>query len=144
RNDSPRGRWTYWEWRPPRLAGLVELIWQSEGTTTDDYDRHYPHGMVELLLNLGGDRFDLVTPGGAAKFTTTWLCGQQLGPVVTVQPRRHAVLGVRLRPAGAYALLATPLREVTGLVVELEDLVGPAARELVARCRDACSLEARF
>lgn len=35
-----------------------------------------------------------------------------------MQPRRHAVLGIRLCPAGTYALLATPLRCVTGTVVE--------------------------
>ena len=144
RNESPRGSWTYWEWRPPDLAGLVELVWQSEGTTTEPQDRHFPHGMIELLVNVGGDRFDLVEPSGASRFRTTWLSGQQLGPVVTTQPHRHAVLGVRLRPAGAYALLAAPLRVVTARVVELEDLVGGAARLLVDRCRAAPSVQTRF
>ena len=72
RNDSPRGRWTYWEWRPPELTGLVELIWQSEGTMTEEYDRHFPDGTIELLVNLGGDRFELVEPEGAETFKTTW------------------------------------------------------------------------
>jgi AraC-like DNA-binding protein len=144
RNESPRGCFTYWEWHPPELAGLVELIWQSEGTTTEDYDRHFPNGTLELLVNLGGERFELVEPEGAGTFRTTWLCGQLLGPIVTTQPRRHAVLGVRLRPAGAYALLSAPLRCLTHTVVELEDVVGGAARELVARCREATSVEARF
>jgi len=48
-HGSPRGRWTYSEWRPPELAGLVELIWETLGTTTEPQDRHYPHGMFELL-----------------------------------------------------------------------------------------------
>jgi AraC-like DNA-binding protein len=68
----------------------------------------------------------------------------QLGPTVTTQPRRHGVLGIRLYPAGAYALLATPLRAITGLVVELRDLVGSTADELIERCREATSAEARF
>jgi AraC-like DNA-binding protein len=68
----------------------------------------------------------------------------QLGPTVTTQPRRHRVLGIRLHPAGAYALLATPLRAITGLVVELRDLVGSTADELVERCREAASAEVRF
>jgi AraC-like DNA-binding protein len=63
---------------------------------------------------------------------------------VTKQPRSHHVLGIRLHPAGAYALFATPLRTITGLVVELRELVGPAADELVERCREAASPEARF
>ncbi len=144
RNDSWRGRWTYREWRPPKLEPLVELIWESEGITTEALDRHFPHGRIELLLNLGGDRFELVEPTGSPGFTSTWLCGMQLGPTVTTQPRRHGVLGIRLHPAGAYALLATPLRTITGLVLELRDLVGSAADELVERCREAPSTEARF
>jgi AraC-like DNA-binding protein len=142
--DSSRGAWTYSEWRPPALAGLVELVWETCGTTTEPQDRHYPHGMFELLVNLMGNPYRLLEPAGGAPFATTWLVGQQLGPVVTAQPARHHVLGIRLRPAGAYALLRVPLRVVTGLVVELEDVVGVAVRELVAQCRDATSIEARF
>src|SRR5262245_63631790 len=67
-----------------------------------------------------------------------------MGPVVTDAPRHSTVLGVRLTPAGAYALLAMPMREVAGFVANLEDLVGPAARELTDRCRHAASLEERF
>jgi AraC-like DNA-binding protein len=143
-NDSWRGRWTYREWRPPALEQFVELIWESEGTTTEDLDRHFPHGRIELLLNLGGERYDLLEPTGSPRFEMTWVCGMQLGPTVTRQPRSHRVLGIRLHPAGAYALLATPLRAITGLVVELRDLVGSAADELVERCREATTPEARF
>src|SRR6185436_1635874 len=88
--------------------------------------------------------YRLIEPKGTVTFATTWLVGQQLGPIVTMPPDRHHVLGIRLRPAGAYALLAAPLRVVTGLVVELEDVVSSAARELVERCRDAASVAARF
>lgn len=143
-NDSWRGRWTHREWRPPALDRFVELIWESEGTTTEDLDRHFPHGRIELLLNLGGERFDLIEPNGSPRFRMTWVCGMQLGPTVTKQPRTHRVLGIRLHPAGAYGLFATPLRTITGLVVELRDLVGPSADELVERCREAASPEARF
>lgn len=142
-NDDRRGRWTYWEGRPPGLAGLVELLWESEGTATEPVDRHFPHGRVELLLNLSGERFDLIEPAGP-RFTTTWVVGMRLRPTVSTQPRRHHVLGIRLHPAGAYALLATPLAEITGLVVELRDVLGRDADELVARCRDAGSPAARF
>ena len=141
--DSPRGRWTYREWRPTALAGLVELLWESEGTTTEPTDRHFPHGMIELLLNLGGERFDLVTPC-ASTFATTWLVGQQLGPTVTIQPTHHHVLGIRLRPAGAFALVKTPLRVLTNLVITLEDVLGAAGCTLVDRCREATSVTARF
>jgi AraC-like DNA-binding protein len=51
---------------------------------------------------------------------------------------------VRLTPAGAYAVLALPMAEVSGLVVDLRDVIGRAAGELAARCRDAASVEERF
>ena len=98
-HGSPRGRWTYSEWRPPELAGLVELIWETLGTTTEPQDRHYPHGMFELLVNLMGNPYRLLQPQGTGTFATTWLVGQQLGPIVTAPPDRHHVLGIRLRPA---------------------------------------------
>ena len=144
RVESSRGSWTYWECRPTALAPWVDRIWHSEGTTTDVHDRHFPHGMIELLVNVGGDRFDLLEPAGTARFATTWLCGQLLGPTVCTQPPRHSVLGIRLRPSGAFALLATPLSEITNLVVELEDVLGVAARDLVRRGRDATTVEARL
>jgi AraC-like DNA-binding protein len=142
-NDDHRGHWSYREWRPGALERFVELIWESEGTTTEEFDRHFPHGRIELLLNLGGDRFDLVEPDGPG-FKSTWLVGILMRPTVCTQPRRHRVLGIRLHPAGAYALFATPLREITGLVVELRDVVGASGDELVERCRAAESTEERF
>ncbi len=141
---SAHGAWTYSEWRPAELAGLVQLVWETRGTWTAPRDRHYPGGTLELLVNLMGNRYELLEPDGAARFETTWLVGQRTGPTVTAPPDRHHVLGVRLEPAGAYALLRTPLRAVTNLVVELEDVLGFAARELVDRCRDAGSTAARF
>lgn len=143
-NDDHRGRWSYREWRPAGLERFVELIWESEGTTTEELDRHFPHGRIELLLNLGGDRFDLLEPTGGPRFDSTWLVGMQLGPTVTTQPRRHRVLGIRLLPTGAYALFGTPLRTFTGVVVELRDLAGAAADELVARCRETADGDARL
>jgi AraC-like DNA-binding protein len=137
-HDSPRGCWTFSQWRPAHLAEAVELIWQSDGTALETEDRHYPTPSVELLVNVSGDRYRLLEPGGSEFFDHTWLAGILAGPTVSV------VLGVRLRPAGAYALLARPMREVSGLILDLRDLVGPAARDLADRCRDATSVETRF
>jgi AraC-like DNA-binding protein len=144
RHDSHLGSWTYSEWRPPRLAGFVEVLWESRGTTNEPQDRHYPAPTLELLVNLDGCDYELLEPRSLSRFATTWLVGHLLGPTVVRQPRRHHVLGIRLRPAGAYALLGAPVRVVAGLVVELEDLLGAPAGELVERLREAASVGARF
>src|SRR5207249_10162697 len=71
-HDSPRGRWTYSELRPSELAGLVDLIWETRGTTTEPQDRPYPHAMLELLVNRMGNRHRLLEPRGAWSFKATW------------------------------------------------------------------------
>ena len=54
-------------------------------------------------------------------------------------PRRPCrVLGARLRPAGAWALLAHPLCQLAELT-DLGDLLGRAGDELAERCHDADS-----
>jgi AraC-like DNA-binding protein len=144
KHDSPRGSWTYYEWRPPELADAVELLWQSDGTAWEPRDRHFPSPTVELLVNVSGDRFRLIEPSGAEFFDDAWLAGMQIGPVVTEVPRHAIVLGVRLRPAGAFALLQRPMYEVSGVVADLGDLIGREAHELTDRCRDATSVVSRF
>jgi AraC-like DNA-binding protein len=64
--------------------------------------------------------------------------------MVVEQPAHQHVLGVRLRPAGARAIVARPLREVTGRSLDLADLVGPAASQVVERCHEASSVAERF
>jgi AraC-like DNA-binding protein len=59
--------------------------------------------------------------------------------VVEAPAHRTKVLGIRLTPAGAYALFARPMHEVTRLTVDLEDLAGVAASELVERCCGAAT-----
>lgn len=49
------------------------------------------------------------------------------------------MLGVRLRPAGAWALLAHPLCQLAELTADLGDLLGRAGDELAERCHDAGS-----
>lgn len=142
--EMRRGRWTYSEWRPAHLADTVELVWQGDGSAWEPRDCHFPSPSVELLVNVSGERFHLVRPAGAEFFDDAWLAGVQVGPVVTEVPGHSTVLGVRLRPAGAYALLGLPMREVCGFVANLEDLIGAPARELTDRCRAATGLEERF
>ena len=142
-NDTPLGSWTYSEWRPPALIGLVEVVWYFKGPTSSARKRILPNGTVEMLVNFGGP-YRTITGAGPALLKTAWLAGLQSGPMVSAQPPRQDVMGVRLCPAGAYALMDGPVREISELVVDLEDLVGRAADELAERCYDAASVEERL
>src|SRR5262247_906476 len=145
-NYTPLGTWTYSEWRPHPLAdmaGLVEVIWYFKGPTSSARKRILPNGTVEMLVNFG-EPYRTITGAGPELLKTAWLAGLQSGPMVSAQPPRQDVMGVRLCPAGAYALMDGSVREISELVVDLEDLVGRAASELVERCYDAASIEERL
>jgi AraC-like DNA-binding protein len=143
RNDTPLGSWIYGEWRPPHLAGLVEVVWYFKGPTSSVRKRVLPNGMVEMLVNFG-EPYRTIAGAGPELLKTVWLSGLQSGPMVCEQPPRQDVMGVRLRPAGAYALLNEPMREISELVVDLEDIIGKAAIELAERCYCAVSVEERL
>jgi AraC-like DNA-binding protein len=145
-NDTSLGSWTYSEWRPhplADLAGLVEVIWYFKGPTSSARKRILPNGTVEMLVNFG-EPYRTITGAGPELLKTTWLAGLQSGPMVSAQPPRQDVMGVRLCPAGAYVLMEGPMREISELVVDLENLVGRAAGELAERCYDAASVEERL
>jgi methylphosphotriester-DNA--protein-cysteine methyltransferase len=132
--DDAFGAWTYLHCRPAYLAGLVEYIWLFDGSMTCLRERTFPNGNLEIIVHLGA-RYSVVENRETWVCPTTCVTGLQLGHLVVEAPAcRTKVLGVRLTPAGAYALLARPMHELAGLTVDLEDAAGAAARQLVEGC----------
>lgn len=140
--DSELGRWTSSQWQPPHLARFVERFWYSEGRTAASRERLLPTGMVELVVCLGAPH--RLVEGNGIETLRLSFTGLQTGPVVIGHPDHHRVLGLRLQPAGGYALLSLPMVEVSGLTVDLRDVLGAAAVELAERCHDAASVERCF
>ena len=145
RHDSPLGGWTLARWAPPpELAALVEGVWCFEGTMTRLRERHFPMGSVDLVVHLG-PVYGHVTGDRVETFPSTCLSGLLLGPdVIEAPPGPSAVLGMRLLPAGAFALLGRPLHELTGCTVDLEEVMPDAGPRLADRCRAAASAEGRL
>jgi AraC-like DNA-binding protein len=142
--DCPLGRWTQSGWSPPHLAGLVEGFWYFEGKTTFARERNFPNGMFELIVHFG-DPYRVVEGEWTGRCSTACFGGLNSGSWVVEAPESSPpVLGIKLYPVGAYALLATPLCQVSGLTVDLQDLAGRAAQELIERCHGAVSAEERL
>ncbi|HYG63774.1 MAG TPA: AraC family transcriptional regulator [Thermoanaerobaculia bacterium] len=146
--DTPLGRWTHTEWRPDpgsEMAGLVQHIWHFEGTLSFTRERHFPNGTLELIVQLDDPYRDI---HGERTEVCPSVCftGLQTGPMVIEAPGGFSrVLGVRLHPAGAYALFGRSLAETSGISsVDVRDLAGPAADELAERCHAAASAEERL
>jgi AraC-like DNA-binding protein len=107
------------------------------------YKRILPNGRVELLVNLG-ESYRIVRGAGTAVLRAAWIGGLLTSPQVIEQPRRQNVVGIRMYPAAAYSLLAVPMREIAGLQIALEDIIGVAASELAAHCAEAGSARQLF
>lgn len=142
REDSELGHWTASLWQPPQLAPWIERFWFSEGTTGAARERLLPNGLLEMAVCLG-DPHRLVI-GRGSETLRACLTGLQTSAMVIEHPDWHRVLGLRLRPAGAYALLSQPMSEVSGFTVDLPDLLGSAALELTERCHAAPTVEQCF
>jgi len=144
--DSALGRWTHTTWCPPRLAAVVEHLWHFEGRVTLLRERTFPGGHVELIVHLG-PRYRGVDAGGggATPYPVACVAGVQTTPLVVEAPDAPScVLGVRLRPVGAYCVLGVPLPALTDATHDLAGVVGRAAAELADRCHDALTAAARF
>jgi len=135
------GAWTYVHCRPEHLAGLVEHIWLFDGSMTCRRERAFPNGLLEIIVHFG-ERYRVVEDRGAWVCPTSSVGGLQVRPLVVEAPaERTKVLGIRLTPAGAYALFARPMHELAGLTIDLEDVAGSAAAELAQECAEARSGE---
>jgi AraC-like DNA-binding protein len=144
RHDSDLGRWLLARCEPERLAGLVEGIWYFEGSLTHLRERHFPTGRAEIVVHLG-ERYRHVEGSGTELFPLTCASGLLLGPdVIEAPPGWSAVLGIRLRPLGAYTVLGHPLEPLTGITVDLEDLADADARRLTDLCAQARTPEGRL
>lgn len=140
--ESPLGRWTITGWSPPHLAGVVESIWHFDGIMNYLRERTFPSGLLQLIVHLGG-RYRVVENGRPELCAELCVGGVQTGPLVVESPgTRCRIMGVQLHPMGAYRLFGRLLGELGGQSnVDLQDLVGPAARELQERCLQAGSAE---
>lgn len=141
RHDSELGRWLLARWQPAHLAGIVDHLWYFEGTVLHRRERVFPDGRLEFNVHLG-PCYGEVRGGRVERFAPACISGLMLRPNVVEAPREPSVvLGVRLLPTGAYAMLGAPIHELTGWTVDLEDVVGRAAAELVERCAAAERLD---
>lgn len=140
RLDSELGRWAHTGWRPGRghrLAWAVDLIWDFDGVLSTPRERVFPNGTLELIVQLDGLHLD-VRETGTTLTPATCVTGIHSRAFVVESPRsRCRVIGVRLRPPGAWAVMAQPLWELADLTIDLDAVLGAAARELAERCYDA-------
>jgi len=112
----------------PGLMGVVSAAYiQRAGAAAPTSSRHIPNGSVELRCE----------PGASPRV---------VGPLTRVRTEElgagTSVVGVRLRPGAAPALLGLPASEIVDEVLDLGELWGAAGERLAERVADAGSDDA--
>ncbi|MCZ6644438.1 MAG: AraC family transcriptional regulator [Gammaproteobacteria bacterium] len=127
--------------RVPRapLNDLVEVIWllprasSSRPQAAVQRELALPTGTVELVVDLDDDRivvFEHHDLDRAAAFEGPVLCGVHTRPFAIDTARPGRTLGVHFKPGGASAMLPIAAHALENVHVELEQVIGAAARQL--------------
>jgi len=122
----------------PALAAHVHCLWRFEGDEDGVEQAVPPDGRCELIAH-GGRPYEERGAGGAWQAQPALLfAGQLTRPLVLRSRGKVDVLGVRFKPAGAWAFVGAPMASCTDLRVELAALHGvAAAASLQAKLRSA-------
>jgi AraC-like DNA-binding protein len=112
---------------------LIHCVWFLSATSGEYQPQPVvPDGRLELLVHRG-DPFRRVDPDGVARVQDSLLVAGQLTRPIHVQPGSIIdVVGVRLNPLGASALLGLPLSDLTNAVVTLRAINPKVATALEA------------
>ncbi|MBB4663054.1 AraC family transcriptional regulator [Conexibacter arvalis] len=147
RHASLIGRWEIaHRLPPPELRGVVQrYVGWFEQTPQPLRRRELPVGAVPVIVSFG-DPFVLSdADGGRRDKRCSFVAGMHdRWSVVEHDGRSHGV-EIYFTPLGARRVLGLPLRELTNMEVELEDVLGGViGRELVERLATAPSWAERF
>jgi AraC-like DNA-binding protein len=140
RHESPDLSWEMaTRTAPVALRGLVrEYTGYVERSIAPLARQEVPGGDVTLILSPDSV---LSLPGSRH---TSFVAALHDRSTVVEHPGRQQGVEVRLTPLGAHALFGFPMHELTNRVVELDDLIGPEAHELVERIWEQPGWERRF
>jgi AraC-like DNA-binding protein len=120
---------------PAPLDAVVECVWflrGAGGPGGDALQRVLPDGCMELIVHLGEAFVSVSDAGRRTRQAAGLLVGMLTRPIALEAPGGAIdTMGVRFRPGGAYAFVASPLAELADGAVALDDLWGAPGRRLV-------------
>ena len=127
------------------LAAHVHCIWRFQGDEDGAEQAVPPDGRCELIAH-GGRPYDERGADGAWHAQAALLfAGQLTRPLILRSRGSVDVLGVRFKPAGAWAFVGAPMSSCTDLRIDLATLHGDrAATSLRAQLRDAAGAGERM
>ena len=133
---------------PPPLSEFVALFWLYEGVAAPHAkERVLPTGTMELVINLREDTLRVYDRQDYTRFQSfrgSVLCGAHSEFFVIDTASQAAIMGVHVKPGGAFPFLQRPAGEVHNTHVSLDTLWGAKAPALRERLLSATTPETRF
>ena len=111
---------------PPTLAAHVHCLWRFEGEEAGVEQAVPPDGRAELIVHIARPYEERGADGAWRAQAPLLFAGQLTRPLLLRSRGEVAVLGVRFRPAGAWAFAGQPLAECTDRRIDLAALHGDA------------------
>jgi AraC-like DNA-binding protein len=134
-------------WHPGLRPFLRSYVGYWEAVTSPYEAQLVPTGCATLLLSLA-EPFSQVRrlglPGGSSGSIGSLVVGLEDRPAICVHPGGQEAIRVEFTPLGAYRLFGMPMSELTNLAIEIRDVRGPEAGELVERLASTRDWAARF
>lgn len=132
----------------PRLRAHLRgpYVGWTECTSRTVRRREVASGVVPLIFNLG-EPYRLIPgtdPDGSGEARGSFVAGLYDSPVIVESGRSSCGLQVNFTPLGAHRLLGIPMNSLANRAVDVEDVLGAGARELVERLHGAPSWGERF
>jgi AraC-like DNA-binding protein len=145
RHSSPLGEWEMVHGAPDRRFGghITRYIGYHERTAAPVRRREVPSGDVTLIVSLGPS---IRVGSGATPVSsrTSFVAGLHEAYAVTEHDGVQDGIEINLTPPTARMLLGMPMAELAGHTVDLADVLGGDAGELVERLAAAPGWEERF
>ncbi|WP_405486394.1 helix-turn-helix domain-containing protein [Streptomyces sp. NBC_00096] len=142
------GRWRVTRPWPAQLRPFVHSYAGYWEAAASPYRvRLVPTGRAVVVISLGEPFAQirrLGDTGPSSLVTGSLVTGLEDGPRTCDHPGGQEAIRLELTPLGAFRLFAVPMSELTNTVVELRDVLGPAAGELVERLAATGDWGARF
>jgi AraC-like DNA-binding protein len=140
-----RGGWWLAQARPhPALRPfLASYDGYWEDAVVPSRMRTLPGRHAVVIVNLGTP-LHLTVPGAASGHFGSFVAGLYDAHGAYEHPGGQRGVQLDLTPLGAYTLFGVPMGALTNIAVELADLIGPSAGELVERLAAEPGWPARF
>jgi AraC-like DNA-binding protein len=121
----------------PALAPWVQCYWELEGLGSGP-QIIYPDGRPEIVFHFGD------APASAGEVQPRAMFVAQMKSAVTVRPSGITdVLGIRFKPAGAWALLRFGQAEIAGSIIALDEVCVELGRRVFEKLKECPDRRAR-